>query len=178
MNGSGRSAVAENGGIGMRIALAVGTLLLFSCAAMPRARTQVYLSDTPPGSGSWTVAAIAVDHRTAADQIRVMLDDLLLPVSRSHGLPLVPEARGDFGLDVRVVERDFSRGLDMLNAMSVTLTVRESDTGRVVATAVYSEESRESLASFYHLHAVLDRLMKALSEKLRARVSRGRDGWA
>jgi hypothetical protein len=178
MSRTGRSAAAGHARPGAPALLAAGTLLLLSCAAMPRVRLQVYLADTPPGHGSWTVAGIEVDHRTAADQIRAMLDDLLLPVSRGSGLPLGEGAGGEFALEVRVVEREISRGLDMLNAMSVTLTVREAASGRVAATAVYGEESQESLASLYHMHAVLSRLMEALSRELRVRSSGRRTGRA
>lgn len=149
--------------------LAAAILLLASCAGLPRSRTEVFLEGQHLSPGPWTVSAVSVDHRTAESQVRAMLADLLLPVSRARGIPLADATQGDYLLELRLVERELARDLDIVNAMSVTVTIREASTGKRAATAVYSEESSRSLASSYHLHAVLDRLMKALAQELRRR---------
>jgi len=49
--------------------------------------------------------------------------------------------------------------------LSVTVVVREKGSGRQAATVLYSEESKESFASPYHLHAVMDDVLDALARK-------------
>ena len=146
-------------------------LVLASCVMLPRSRTRVFLADPPPQAGRWVVGSMIVDHRTASELIRTMLEDCLLPISRANGLPLVEGAEGDFLLDIRLTEREIARDLDMVNAMSLTLTIRRREGERLAATVLYSEESRESLASLYHLHLVIDALMKSLAKELKARAT-------
>lgn len=146
--------------------LAAAAILLSTCAALPRARAEVFLGESPPGTGPWVMGVVTVDHRTAEEEIREMLEDLLLPLARGKGLPVIEGTDGEYLLEARLVERELARDLDIVNAISVTLTVREAAGGRLAATAIYSEESRRSLASSYHLHEVLDRLLRALAERL------------
>lgn len=150
--------------------LAAAALLLSSCAAFPRARADVFLGESPPGPGPWVRGAVSVDHRTAEDEVRAMLEDLLLPLARGRGLPVTEGTEGEYLLEARLVERELARDLDIVNAISVTLTVRRAAGGRIAATAVYSEESRRSLASSYHLHEVLDQLLRALAGRLKVKA--------
>jgi hypothetical protein len=110
--------------------------------------------------------------RSLAGQIRAQLGDMLLPAFRRRGLPLEEGSPGGSAcrVDLRIVEREIARDLDAVNALSFTLVVREKSTGRCAATVLYSEESRETFASPYHLHAVLDLVLGALE---RATSQRG-----
>ena len=165
VNGSGAAARGK-------ACLLMGVMLvLASCVMLPRSRTQVFLADPPPRAGRWAVGSVIVDHRTASELIRTMLEDCLLPISRANGLPLVEGAEGDFLLDIRLTEREIARDLDMVTVMSATLTIRQGSEERLAATVLYSEESRESLASLYHLQSVIDALMKSLAKELKARAA-------
>jgi hypothetical protein len=143
--------------------------LLAACIMLPRKRIDVSLSSSAPLEGTWAVNTIEVDHRTLADQIRRQLTDLLLPSFRAHGLPLtdgaVENADAAFLVDIRLTEREITRDLDAVNALSVTVVVREKGSDRQAATVLYSEESKESFASPYHLHAVMDDVLDALARK-------------
>jgi hypothetical protein len=73
---------------------------------------------------------------------------------------------GRLRLDINIIEREFTRGLDTLNSLSYTATLNDSETGRQLAQTIYSEESRETIASFYHLYAISEKVLKSLSVKL------------
>jgi hypothetical protein len=151
----------------------VALLALASCMALPRKRVEVFLFAPLPAEGTWAVDAIEVDHRTMAEQIRRMLPQILSPLARAHGLPVAEGEDATLLVDLRLAERDLPRDLDTVNAISVTAALRESESGRLVGSILYSEESKESLASFYHLWDVMDRLLEALAEKRRQLSKKG-----
>ena len=169
--GAGRvRRTARSGG-----ALLVGAALLAlaSCMVLPRKRVEVFLFAPLPVEGAWAVDVIEVDHRTMADQIRGMLPQILSPLARTHGMHVSESENATLLVDLRLAERDLQRDLDTVNAISVTAVFRERESGRLVGSVLYSEESKESLASFYHLWDVMDRLLKALAEKRRQLAKKG-----
>jgi hypothetical protein len=158
---------------GGAVLVGVALLVLASCMALPRKRVQVFLLDPLPTGGSWAVDVIEVDHRTMAEQIRRMLPQILSPLAREYHLPMAEGGNATLLVDLRLAERELPRDLDTVNAMSVTAALRERQSGRLVGSVLYSEESKESLASFYHLWNVMDRLLKALAEKRRQLSKKG-----
>lgn len=151
------------------IILLCAAFILAACLILPRKRIDVSLSTAAPFKGTWAVNTIEVEHRTLADQIRRQLADLLLTAFHAHSLPLtdgsVENADVVFLVDIRLAEGEITRDLDAVNALSVTVVVREKGSGRQAATVLYSEESKESFASPYHLHAVMDDVLDALARK-------------
>jgi hypothetical protein len=152
-------------------------LTLASCAMLPRSRIEVSLLEEASLAGDWAVNAIEVDHRTLGEQIRRDLTGILFSAFRAHGLPLLDPAAGGADaeclIDVRLVEREIARDLDVVNAMSMTISIREKAGGRQAAVIQYSEESKDSFASAYHVQAVLDVVLKSLARK-RLQVSQAR----
>lgn len=150
---------------------------LASCAMLPRSRVDVSLLEEASLAGDWAVNAIEVDHRTLGEQIRRDLTGILFSAFRAHGLPLLDPSTGgadaDCLIDVRLVEREIARDLDVVNAMSMTISIREKAGARQAAAILYSEESKDSFASAYHVQAVLDVVLKSLARK-RMQVSRAR----
>jgi len=150
-------------------ALLVGCILLAlaTCTILPRKRVEVFLFDDSLPAGAWALNVVEVDHRTMAEPIRRMLPQILLPLARAHGLPVAEGEDAALLVDLRLAERELSRDLDTLNSLSVTAALREKGSGKIVGSVLYSEESKETLASFYHLWDVMDSLLKSLAEKLR-----------
>ncbi len=162
---------ASRGGGAVLVAAAL--LALASCMALPRKRVEVFLFAPLPAEGTWAVETVEVDHRTMADQIRRMIPQILSPLARAHGLPAAEGDEATFIVELRLAERELPRDLDTVNALSVTATLRERGSGRNVGSILYSEESKESLASFYHLWDVMDRLLRALAEERRQLSKKG-----
>jgi hypothetical protein len=152
-------------------------LAFASCAVLPRSRIEVSLLDEGSLAGNWAVNAIEVDHRTLGEQIRRDVTDILFSAFRAHGLPLLDPSAGGADaeclIDIRLVEREIARDLEVVNAMSMTISIREKASGRPAAVIQYSEESKDSFASAYHVQAVLDVVLKSLARK-RLQVSPAR----
>jgi hypothetical protein len=142
-------------------------LALTTCTILPRKRVEVFLFDDTLAAGAWALDVVEVDHRTMAEHIRRMLPQILLPLARAHGLPVAEGEDAVVLVDLRLAERELARDLDTLNSASVTAALREKGTGKLVGSVLYSEESKETLASFYHLWDVMDGLLKTLAERLR-----------
>jgi hypothetical protein len=158
---------------GGAVLVGVALLVLASCMALPRKRVEVFLFDPLPAEGTWAVDVVEVDHRTMAEQIRRMLPQILSPLAREYDLPVAEGEDATLLVDLRLAERELPRDLDTVNAMSVTAALRERQSGRLVGSVLYSEESKESLASFYHLWDVMDGLLKALAVKRRQLSKKG-----
>lgn len=158
---------------GRTVLVGAALLALASCMALPRKRVEVFLFDPLPAGGTWAVDAVEVDHRTMAEQIRRMLPQILSPLARAYDLPVAEGEYATLLVDLQLAERELPRDLDTVNAMSVTATLRERESGRLVGSVLYSEESKESLASFYHLWDVMDGLLKALAGKRRQLSKKG-----
>lgn len=165
-----RNAALRRGGT---VLVGVALLVVASCMALPRKRVEVFLFDPLPAGGTWAVGIVEVDHRTMAEQIRRMLPQILSPLAHEYELPVAEVEDATLLVDLQLAERELQRDLDTVNALSVTAALRERESGRLVGSVLYSEESKESLASFYHLWDVMDSLLKALAEKRQKLSTKG-----
>ncbi len=96
-----------------------------------------------------------------------MVPEILTPLAHAYRLPLaVQQEQAPLELDISIRELEFTRNLDTLNSISYTAILRDKDSGKKLAQTIYSEETSETIASFYHLYAVTETILKSLSAKL------------
>lgn len=148
--------------------LLIALVLPSACITPGRHRVDVFVAEPAAlRSTTWEVGAVDIDHRSLEGQIRAQLTEMLLPAFRGRGLPLEEGNSGGAGcrVEFRIAEREIARDLDAVNALSLALVIREKATGRCAASILYSEESRETFTSPYHLHAVLDVVLEALEKE-------------
>jgi hypothetical protein len=144
----------------------MATLLLGSCLLFPRTRLDVLLYDSVDPRSSWSLGSIRVERKTMDVEIARMVPEIMVPLAHLCKLPLRTQELGRLRLDINIIEREFTRGLDTLNSISYTATLYESESGRQLAQTIYSEESRETIASFYHLYAISEKVLNGLAVKL------------
>jgi hypothetical protein len=96
-----------------------------------------------------------------------MVPEILLPLAHAYRLPLAgQQEQAPLELGIGIRELEFTRNLDTLNSISYAATLRDKESGKMLAQTIYSEESSETISSFYHLYAVTDIVLKSLSAKL------------
>jgi hypothetical protein len=148
--------------------------ILASCTVLPRARLDVRLYSPVDPANGWQPGEVVVERKTLDGEIARMVPQALRPLAHARGLPLLWEESGPLlALDISIVEREFTRDLETLNSILYCATLREVGTGKSVAQAMYAEESRETLASFYHLYCVTELVLKGLSDGLLRRAGEG-----
>jgi hypothetical protein len=149
------------------ICLLMTALLLSSCLLFPRTRLDVLLYDSVDPQSEWSLGSVEVERNTLDVEISRMVPEILTALAHTYQLPLVEQpVPGKLVLDIRVSEREFIRNLDTLNSIAYTATLRDRESGKQLAQAIYSEESRETIASFYHLYAISEKVIKNLSARL------------
>lgn len=147
--------------------LLAAALLLGSCLLFPRTRLDVLLYDPVDPQSSWSLGSVRVERKTMDGEIARMVPEIMVPLAHLCKLPLsTQQESGGLRLDIGIIEREFTRGLDTLNSISYTATLYESGSGRQLAQAIYSEESKETIASSYHLYAVSEKILKGLAARL------------
>jgi hypothetical protein len=143
------------------------TLFLGSCLLFPRTRLDVLLYDPVDPRSSWSLGSIRVEHKTMDVEIARLVPEIMVPLAHLCQLPLKTRQEAQrLRLDISIVEREFTRGLDTLNSISYTATLYENESGRQLAQTIYSEESKETIASFYHLYAISEKVLKGLAGRL------------
>jgi hypothetical protein len=149
------------------ICLLLATLLFSSCLLFPRTRLDVLLYDSVDPTSTWSLGSVEVERNTMDLEISRTVPEILVALAHSYQLPLADRREpGRLELDISISEREFTRNLDTLNSIAYTATLRDRDSGKQLAQAIYSEESRQTIASFYHLHAISEKVIKNLSARL------------
>ncbi len=155
------------------IVLLVICMILTSCLLLPRTRLDVFQYESIDPESAWSVGDISVDRRALETEIAGMVPEILMPLAHAYRLPLaVRQEQAPLVLDISIRELEFTRNLDTLNSISYAATLREKDSGKRLAQTIYSEETSETIASFYHLYALTDTILKSLSAKLAKQAKR------
>jgi hypothetical protein len=149
------------------ICLLAASLISSSCLLLPRSRLAVFQYDSVDPELAWSLGSIDVERKTMEAEIARMVPEILTPLAHAYRLPLAGrQEQAPVELDIGIRELEFTRNLDTLNSISYTATLRDKGSGKILAQTIYSEESSETIASFYHLYAVTDFVLKSLSAKL------------
>lgn len=147
--------------------LLAAALALGSCLLLPRTRLEVVLYEAIDPRVSWAPGSIKVERATMETEIARLAAEALLPLAHRCALPLSDPGEPDgLRLDIDIVEREFTRGLDTLNSISYTASLRDGRSGRLLAQTIYCEESQETIASSYRLYAISEKVLKSLAVKL------------
>ncbi len=149
------------------IGLLMTGMILASCLLLPRTRLDVYQYESVDPESAWSIGSIDVERKALEAEIARMVPEILIPLAHAYRLPLAAhQEQVPLVLDISIRELEFTRNLDTLNSISYTATLRERDGGLRLAQTIYSEETSETIASFYHLYSVTDTILKSLSAKL------------
>jgi hypothetical protein len=149
------------------ICLLAASLISSSCLLLPRTRLDVFQYDSVDPELAWSLGSIEVERKTMDEEIARMVPEILAPLAHAYRLPLaVQQEQAPLELDISIRELEFTRNLDTLNSISYTAILRDKESGKKLAQTIYSEETSETIASFYHLYAVTETILKSLSAKL------------
>ena len=149
------------------ICLLAASLIASSCLLLPRSRLAVFQYDPVDPGLAWSLGSVVVERKTMEAEIARMVPEILMPLAHAYRLPLAsPQEQAPLELDIGIRELEFTRSLDTLSSISYTATLRDKGSGKMLAQTIYSEESSETISSFYHLYAVTDIVLKSLSAKL------------
>jgi hypothetical protein len=115
----------------------------------------------------WLIAAVDLDLRVPDPATEKKLPEILSLLAARYGVTVVTDKQflkpGEPYAVCRlwIREQPFTLSLDQYNSITGLLTLSSPDTPAVLARAVYSEETEESIRSFRRLYLVLDELFKS-----------------
>ena len=148
----------------------IALILVCSCAALPHRKTEIFLFSEDRLSDTWTIVSLSAEGGSSYPPVTNRLPEMLQSLGRKHGVTI--HRREDSGiadpdaleLTLWVREKDFTRSLENLNSITMIITLR--DRSGDLLRAVYTEESRETVESAYHLYSITEKLVRALAREI------------
>jgi hypothetical protein len=147
---------------------------LGSCVLLPRQKLEAFTYGDFTKSAILSLGNVEVDHATMQERIAKMLPEAITLAAKKNGLAFSAEqAQASMIMDLWVSEKNFNRDLETLNSISFSATLRDRESGKTVIKIIYTEETADTLVSFYHLYDVADAVCKSIFEKLPAQAKSG-----
>jgi hypothetical protein len=148
---------------------------LAGCASLTSGRAEVVLWDenglVPLAAAigrTWSLDSIVIRRPLTEPTLEAELAELLLILTKKYGVALLAPAQSQPTtprLLVVVIERPFTRGIDTLFSIAVTLSL-ERQNGEPLAKSLFVEDGVSSLASYQTLAAVVERPLVELLRRL------------
>jgi hypothetical protein len=144
-------------------------LAVVSCAHYSK-MTEVRRESPSPLPTVWVVQAVDLEQRVPDPVTEKKLPEIITLLAGKYGVRAVADkaavpAGESYALcSVWVREQPFNRSLDQYNSIAGLVTLADPASGRILARAVYSEESEESIRSFQRLYLVIDELIRNLAQ--------------
>ena len=151
--------------------LGISIPMLASCL-LPEARRARDLYVAPGGEelldrASWGVGSVLVEQGVRSASLEAEARSILQVLLAQTGVRGTPEGSREGGaeellLDATIREREFLRDYRSFNAVSLELRLYQTDAERPLAIALYSENTRETIASSAYLYAVIRKALGVL----------------
>jgi hypothetical protein len=148
--------------------------LVGACAVLPRQKLEAFSYAPFPKTVNLFLGKMDVDHATMQERISKMIPEAAALAAKKNRIAMAAEQAGaTVIMDLWVSEKSFNRDLETLNSISISATLRDAESGKIIMKTIYTEETSDTLVSFYHLYDVVDAVCRSLSEKIPAQARTG-----
>jgi len=120
----------------------------------------------------WKIRGIAVEQSVPDRELEARIPEVLSLIGATQGVTVLAAGAEEAAsgepfalLDLWVKEKSYTRGLDQYNSITAFLTLIAPDGKEILARAVYSEDTEESIKSFQRLYIILNELVGAMGAR-------------
>jgi hypothetical protein len=147
-------------------------IVIASCALLPRRKLEVFTFSEDLLIDRWVIGSIPVGYDSAYDSPESQISEILQSLAEKYGMKILShenstDLKGEHGkIDVWIREKEFVKDLDTVNSITIILALNSAASGKEIMKAIYTEESHETIKSYYHLYSILEKLIKAVSKAM------------